>query len=232
VPPLLPRSKKLRTALLALVAIVFVAVAADLLANTSSSGNKSQPPKGSIAVRPPKGVTPLKLVVGSVVVQNTGKPAKVKLPVRRNLLRATQEYVQDAILTPLRTGRVDNSYDAFFDSGVKPAASGPDRPVLTEAGSGIARGPVHAVASPVRFDAIGDQNGNLALVATTFGLTARVSTPAGLLTITRLTELTFENEFGSWRVTAYDVAVRRRVGATTSSKRVSFANPGPTGVAS
>ena len=102
----------------------------------------------------------------------------------------------------------------MFDAGVKSAAAGPDRPALTEGSTGVVRGAVHATASPLRIDGIGDQSGKIALVATTFGLTVKASTPAGPLTITRLTELTFANEFGKWRVTAYKVVVRRRVGAT------------------
>jgi hypothetical protein len=227
-PSLLPRSKKLRTALLVLVSIVIIGIAASLLANTADSGSK-QKSTGSSTVAPQKNVAALRLRIGTVSIQNTGPPAKIQAPVRRAVLDATQVYVDDAILAPLKSGRVDTGYQSMFDSGVKSAAAGPDRPALTEGSTGVVRGAVHATASPLRIDGIGDQSGKIALVATTFGLTVKASTPAGPLTITRLTELTFANEFGKWRVTAYKVVVRRRVGATTTSKRASTG--GPTGVA-
>ena len=226
-PSLLPRSKKLRTALLVLVSIVIIGIAASLLANTADSGSK-QKSTGSSTVAPPKNVAALRLRIGTVSIQNTGPPAKIMAPVRRAVLDATQIYVDDAILAPLKSGRVDTSYQSMFDSGVDSAA-GPDRPALTEGSTGVVRGAVHATASPLRIDGIGDQSGKIALVATTFGMTVKASTPAGPLTITRLTELTFANEFGKWRVTAYKVVVQRHVGATTTSKRASTG--GPTGVA-
>jgi hypothetical protein len=229
-PSLLPRSKKLRTALLVLVSIVIIGIAASLLANTADSGSGSKhQSNGSSTVAPPKHVAALKLRIGTVSIQNTGPPAKIKAPVRRAVLDATQGYVDDAILAPLERGHVDTGYESMFDSGVKSAAAGPDRPALTEGSTGVARGAVHATASPLRVDGIGDQSGKIALVAASFGLTVKASTPAGPLTITRLTELTFANEFGKWRVTAYKVIVRRRIGATTTSKRASTGDP--TGVA-
>ena len=218
----LTRSSLLRRALALVAAIAVVAVAADLLANAADSG--TTPHERVVEIKPAKKNVALRLV-------DTGPPATVGPPVRRALLHAAQLYVDDAILAPLTHGRVDNAYETVFDAGVAAVASGPDRAVLTEAGTGAASAGLYATASPVRFDAIGDPHGQLALVATTFGLSVRASTPAGPLTVTRITELTFAPEFGRWRVTAYNVTVRRSVGSTTTSKRVSTGRAGPNGVA-
>jgi hypothetical protein len=211
--------------------IVFVVVLAIVLANLASSGDNSKP----AAKKPGKPAAAkageLKLVLGKVNVQNTGPPAKVKAPVREALLAATQTYVDDAILAPLEQGAVVNRYQAMFDPGVKSAAMGPDHGVLTEAKTGVAKGPVHATASPVVIDAIGDQTGKPALVATTFIMTVKATTPAGPMTIRRLTEFTFANEFGRWVVTAYNVGVRRTVGATTQSKTATTGDSIPNGTA-
>lgn len=225
----LTRSSLLRRALALVAAIAVVAVAADLLANAADSG--TTPHERVVEIKPAKKNVALRLVAGTVSVQDTGPPATVGPPVRRALLHAAQLYVDDAILAPLTHGRVDNAYETVFDAGVAAVASGPDRAVLTEAGTGAASAGLYATASPVRFDAIGDPHGQLALVATTFGLSVRASTPAGPLTVTRITELTFAPEFGRWRVTAYNVTVRRSVGSTTTSKRVSTGRAGPNGVA-
>ena len=130
------RSNKLRNTLVVVTSIAVVAVAADLLANTADSGSKQ--PNRHVSVVPTKRAAPLKLVVGTVSVQNTGPPAKLELPVRRAVLHAAQLYVDDAILAPLKTGRVDNRYETLFDAGVERAASGPDRAVLTEENTGLA----------------------------------------------------------------------------------------------
>jgi hypothetical protein len=218
--------------LLVVVSIAIIAVVAILLANTADSGS-TKASRGSTPGTPTTTTNPpLKLAIGTVDIQNTGPPAKIKLPVRRALLGAAQTYVDDAVLAPLRSGRVDNGYEKLFDPGLQPAASGKDRPALTEAQTGIARGPLHATASPVRLDGIGDQNGKIALVATTFAMTVKATTPVGPLTIHRSEELTFENQYGRWVVTAYSVGVIRTVGAKVASTDASTAGAtGPSGAA-
>ncbi len=224
-PALLPRSKKLRIALIVVASIVVIAIVAAVIASTGGSGNK----KRASTTKPtaPATTSALKLEIGTVKVQNTGSPTKLDTSLSRALLHDAQIYVNDAVLAPLESGNVDNAYEKVFGLSLRPAASGPDRGALTEAKTGVARGPVQATASRVRLDGIGDTDGKIALVATTFTLTVKATTPVGPLTIHRSTALTFENQFGSWVVTAYDVGVLRTVGATTTSKHAS--SPGGTG---
>jgi hypothetical protein len=232
VPPLIPRSKRLRTALLTGTAIVLVVALALVLASTSDNGGKQTAKakakakeKARVAAKP----KPLKLVLGPVVVQNTGLPAAVRPPVRQAVMRATQQYFDGAILAPVRRGRVDNKYERVFDPGVKGRASGHDRTVLTEAATRhIIRKPVRMKASQVRIDALGDPTGRLALVATTFTLRIDAKTPTGRqLVIRRRTELTFANEFGRWVATAYRVSVRRSVAGKTTTT-TAHSGPGTT----
>ena len=215
--------------MIVIAAVAVIAVAADLLANTASSGKKhtTGSAKAGTTTTPAKR-TALKLVIGTVKVQNTGRPTKIKAPVRRAVLQAAQAYVDDAILAPLKSGRVDNGYEKVFGLSLTSAASGPDRAVLTEAKTGLANGPVRVTASRVGLDGIGDQAGTIALVATTFGVTVKAPMAAGPLTISRVIELTFEHQFGRWVVTSYNVVVRRTAGAKTASTR---ATSGGNGVA-
>jgi hypothetical protein len=224
VPPR-KRSPKPRTLWIAAGSVVVVAVIALLLANTADSGNNSKPraANGKPAPTVPKS-NQLTLRVGKITVQNAGPPAKITRAVRNALLGKTQLYVNDAILAPLEKGQVINAYATVFDTGVRKAAARNDRAVLTEATTGKARGAVNATASPVRIDALGDPTGKLALAAATFTMNIKVPTPAGRVTIRRRTELTFENEFGTWAVTGYRVTVRRAVGAKTTSKTISTGN--------
>ena len=129
------------------------------------------------------------------------------------MLRNTQAYLDSAVLSPLeRHGVKKAAYQKLFDPFVKPAASTRDRAILTEANPPLTRGVVNGRASRVRLDALGDQNGKVVLIAATFTLTVNASTKAGPLKIVRLTELTFQNEFGRWVIAAYHVSVRRTIG--------------------
>ena len=212
--------------MIVIAAVAVIAVAADLLANTASSGKKHTTGSAKAGSTTPATPAAFKLVLGTVKVQNTGRPAKIKAPVRRAVLQAAQAYVDDAILTPLKSGRVDNGYEKVFGLSLKSAASGPDRAVLTEAKTGLANGPVRVTASRVGLDGIGDQAGTIALVATTFGVTVKAPMAAGPLTISRVIELTFEHQFGRWVVTSYNVVVRRTAGAKTASARAASGGNG------
>jgi hypothetical protein len=221
VPPLLPRSKKLRTALLVAGSLVFVAIVVAVLVSLGDSGAKHTPSLGK--AKKPSGTTAKTknpetlLVMGRVVVQNTGFPTAVKAPVRRVVMSATQRYFDDAIQAPLLHGKVDNAFATVFDAGVSGAARHGDRETLTDAATGPIRGPVRMGASKVRIDGLGDPSGKLVLVATTFTLDVNATTPTGKLTISRHTELTFAYESGHWLVTAYHVSVQRSIGKKTTS---------------
>jgi len=221
VPPLLPRSKKIRTALLAGAAVVVVVVVALLLASTADSGKKQAPAAAAKAKAKAKAAKAksgaLTLRMGPVNIASVGPPASVGQPLRRALLGATQQYFDYAIQDPLLEGRVNVAYTKLFDAGVKGPAARKDRAVLTESATGAIRRPPHMSASPVRMDALGDPAGHLALVATTFSLRVDADTPTGRLTIKRHTELTFADEFGHWVVTAYRVTVKRTLGRKTTT---------------
>ena len=192
-----------------------VAVVVVLFLTRSDSDKKVVTPPPTTTTRPPKPPAPLKLVIGRVVVQNVGPPAHVSRPLRRALLAAMQRYVDDAIIAPLEQGRLIAGYGKMYDPFVQGAALGSDRSVLTEVTMGFRQKHVHATASPVRLDALGGPDGRPVLVAATFSLNVDAQTSKGPLAIRRLTELTFSNEFGRWVVIAYNVGVRRTLGAHT-----------------
>ena len=228
---LLPQSKKLRKALAIAASVVFVGVIVIILVLTASSGDKHSPARSkkpsTTTVTKDAKKRSLKLVLGPVVVQDTGFPTKVRPPVRRAVMSATQRYFDDAIQAPLSHGKVNDAYTRVFDSGVNGQAAHRDRATMTELATGPIRGPVRMRASTVRIDALGDPSGKPTLVATTFNLNVSVATPTGKLTIKRNTELTFAYESGAWRVTAYDVTVRRTIRRKTTTT-TARARPGTT----
>jgi hypothetical protein len=199
-------------------AVVFVAALAAVLVSIADSGSKKKLTVAQPKARPT--TKSLTLVVGAVDVQSAGPPATVSPGVRRALMRATQQYFDDAIQGPLRHKAVNVAYTQVFDPGVKGDAAGRDRAALTESATGVIRGAAHLLATPVRIDGLGDPTGKLVLAATTFALQAKANTPTGPLTIRRHTELTFANEFGKWVVTAYRVTVRRSIGPSATASTV------------
>jgi hypothetical protein len=230
VPQFLPRSKKLRTALYAGGALVFVGIVAAILVITADSGTKHA--AGTTTTKPKKQVVAdakkesLKLVVGKVVVADTGFPTKMRPPVQHAVMAATQRYFDDAIQAPLRNGKVKAAYSRVFDAGVSALAARRDRAALTDAATGPLRSPIRIASSRVRIDVLGDQSGKPILVSTSFSLQVNARTPTARLKINRHTELTFAYESGRWRVTAYRVTVRRTLGPKTTKTTVH--SPGTT----
>ena len=184
---LLPRSKKLRTALL-----VFVGVVAAILVISADSGTKHNPAKPPKVPAKKQVVADVKkrsleLVIGRVVVQNTGFAAAVRPRVRAAVMAATQRYFDDAIQAPLRNGKVNNGYVKVFDARVNGPAARRDRATLTEAATGPMLAPVSIRSSRVHIDGLGDPSGSITLVATSFNLEIKARTPTGKLRIVRHT---------------------------------------------
>ncbi len=224
VPPR-KRAPKRNTAWIVAGSVVAIAVIAVLFAGLADSGDETSAAKPKPGEKPTT-AKPATLVLrlGGVSVQNTGTPTKMKPPIRKALMNISQTYVNNAVMAPLVSGKV-SPYALAFDPGVKAAAMRKDRAVLTEARTGAATGPVKATATPVRIDVLGDPSGKIAFAATTFSMRIKVPTAKGPINIRRLTELTFANEFGKWRVTAYRVTVRRTLGARTASSSASTESP-------
>ena len=210
-----PRSRRLHTGLIVAASIVVVAVVALLLANTADSGNKKKA-KATTSTGPVS-ETGLKLQLGTIHMQSAGPRALLPSQLRRLVVRSAQAYVDSAILAPLENGKLGFDYAKDFDALVKPAATSIDRLALTEAGTGLVSGPLHATASHVRLDGLGDPDGKVLLVAASFSMRIEGSTPTGPLTIARATELTFAKEFGKWVVTAYNVGVSRTINHSSTA---------------
>jgi hypothetical protein len=221
VPPVPPPSQRLRNALLVGASIVLVVGVALLLASTADTDSTHKAAKAKAKAKEKARIAaqarPVKLAVGRVIVQSTGLPSAVKPPVRRAVMSATQRYFDNAIQSPLRSRGVNPAYQNVFDTGVNGPAAHKDRAALTESATGPIRGPVRIWVSHVRIDGLGDPAGKIALVATTFTMRADARTPAGKLQIRRHTELTFAYELGRWKVTAYQVTVRRILGGKTTT---------------
>jgi hypothetical protein len=194
--------------------VLLAAVIAVIMIATSGTDNSTATPKSTPTTSSPAAAPEprLKLVIGRVLVRNVGPPAHVERPLRRGLLRATQRYVDGAIIAPLERGRATRGWGKLFDPWTARTARKRDLGDLTEVRMGFRRKRVHATASKVRVDALGGPEGHPALVALTWSMNIDANTSKGRLAIRRHTELTFAKEFGQWLVTAYQVDVSRSLG--------------------
>jgi hypothetical protein len=132
----------------------------------------------------------------------------INRPTRRAVLAGAQRYVDRAILAPLETGKAGRGYPALFVDGLRPAATGVDRNILTDLTVGNTATLVERV-SPVALSGLADARGSLLYLATKFSVTVEVTNAGGPMTINRDVELTFAPVGRAWLVTAYRVNMTR-----------------------
>ena len=68
------------------------------------------------------------LKVATVNIQTAGPSVPIDTPTGRAVLGVAQAYIDDAVFSPLKTGKVAASYPALFDTGLKAPRPGPTRP--------------------------------------------------------------------------------------------------------
>lgn len=160
------------------------------------------------------------LELGEAAVQSAGGDIALDEATQRAAVDVAQRYVDTAVLAPLVGGKVGKDYEALFDAGAAPGATGFDRGALTDEGVTKVSASPDVTATPVRIDALAGGDGALQLLAASFDLDVRGETATGPLAIARTTELTLAPAAdGAWAVTAYRVVVTRDLptGATTTT---------------
>jgi hypothetical protein len=189
------------------VACVFVAVVGACSSSSSSPApGLSTPSTSSRSAKVTRSTR--RLVLGTVDIQRVGGGGNVTTAVRRAVLATAQNYVDNAVLAPLETGRLGASYAAIFDPGIRPAATGPDRATLTDLAVGRTT-TMNEQATAVAVNALADQTGALVYASTSFKVTVQATTPKGAFTIARTVELTMQPVGSAWLIVAYRASVTR-----------------------
>ena len=153
-----------------------------------------------------------RLKLGKVHVQASGRRVTLSRAARRTVLAIAQSYVDKAILAPLVTGKVGRGYAALFVPGIREAATGADKPVLTEVPVGRTK-TFRERSSPVAVSALAGPSGDLIYLATTFHVNVHATRTSGAVTIDRKVELTYERAGRGLRVVAYRIRITRRAPA-------------------
>jgi hypothetical protein len=178
-------------------------------ANKKAASQKVTVPGANVTLR-----------LASIDVQSAGPAVTLDEKTKVAVMTQTRQYVEEAIVRPLLSGKKANkSYNKFFGPTVNGAAThAPDRGALTDDGVGKVSGDVSAPATKVAMHALVGTDGSLQFIATDFDLHLKSRLNKKPLRINRNTELTFEKAAsGKWVVTAYRVIATRTVGSSTSA---------------
>ena len=186
--------------------VLAVAVAAG---GCSSGDSKSDPP----AVTGPR-AKPLSLTVTAADLVSADKPmVTLDEGLRTAIEKKVQRVLQATVVTPLTTGKGGN-INALFTNDAAARANADDRAVMFDENQ-----PRMNRVVPDQLDmqltALAGADGGPVLVVAK--LAWRVHSPDGTLRIERQGELSFTPGFGNWLVSAYEIAVTRIAGDTSTT---------------
>jgi hypothetical protein len=155
--------------------------------------------------------TNVQLRLASTVVDTAGPAVTLDKATTNALMAQTRQYVNDAIIQPMLTGKPTAGYAALFSPTVSAAATkSNDRLALTDESVGKVSGNVKGLLSHVALTALADTNGAILYVASNFDLDLSVKVQSTPVAIKRHTELTFDKSpNGKWYITAYRVITTR-----------------------
>ena len=196
----------------ALVVIVAVAVGAVLLLSGGSSSDDSASSGGDTSASRDVANTKISLAAGDVTAESTGPPVTVSPQQTAGVIDVVGDYIETAIVKPLRTGQPAGDLGSVFGAAALARATGVDRAVLVDEGIPKVTGDLTVSAKPVTITGLGDQDGHLVAIAATVDLDV-TATPVGKalpLHIVRGGSFVLTPDAsGAWRVSAYQVLVTR-----------------------
>ncbi len=171
-----------------------------------------------------KNVDAVSLPVGTLKVEKPGFPADFPADVQTQVMALYTRYVDDGIVTALRTGKAkDADLPTLVDAGVTAKLAGPDRAVLFDEDLPPAVGKVTVTSSqPVPLTALAEFDGKAVIVIAGVQLDIVANNKSGPVHIVRSGDLLFAPDLtGAWKITGFDLSVDRSgkgvPGATTTT---------------
>jgi hypothetical protein len=201
-----------RTRTIGIVAGIVVLVAA-VVAVFVVAGGGDDTPSSSSAPTTAAHKTSVTLPLGDVTADSAGPPATVTPEQSQQILDLLGEYVKDATVQPLRSAAPTTADLAtVFDAGALAQATTTDRGVIFDEGLPKVTGNLDVVGQPVAMVGLGDQAGNLTLVAAAvlIDVNGQTAVKGAPLHIVRKADFVLAPDgAGGWRVTAYSMVVTR-----------------------
>ena len=210
------------------VMVLAVALGAGLaLAGCSGGDDVKAAPTTTTAA--PKTTVDIRL--GDVSADSAGAPVTISGDQSQRVLDALTTYVKGATVQPLRSGKPATAdFGAIFDANTLASATTKDRGILLDEGLPRVTGDLTVTAEPVNLLGLGDQSGNLTLIATSLVVDASGTTKvtgAAPLHVVRRADFTLQPDgAGGWKITAYNVTVARDGGELSPTTTAPAATTG------
>jgi hypothetical protein len=217
------RATRRRVTTFGVVVIVLVLGAGVALTSCSGGGGSDASTTTTAAPR-----TSVDLPLGDVSSDSAGGPVTVSADQTQHVLDALLTYVKGAMVQPLRSGKPATAdFAALFDPTTLASATTTDRGILLDEGLPKVTGDLTVNAQPVAMVGLGEQGGALTLitVALVVDATGTTKIKGAPLHVTRTANFTLQPDpSGTWKITAYQVAVARD-GADLSPTTTATAAP-------
>ena len=168
-------------------------------------GRSGIPPSTTIVETP---ATPVAFTVSSFVVEGATDPASVE-SVKAAVLSTFSRYLEEAVLTPLRSGGPAGEITPLFTARAAEhlSATGERNAFVDEGLPPAAR--IVARVAGLRLAGLADQNGDVVLVAARMDLTLVAGAPGVSITIDRGADLLLVADGDGWKIDSYAVRVAR-----------------------
>jgi hypothetical protein len=194
----------------ATAALVLALGAALVLTGCSGGGDEKAAPSSTTAA--PK--TTFDITLGEVTADSAGAPVTIASDQSQKVLDALTTYVKGATVQPLRSGKPATAdFGAIFDTNTLMSAMTTDRGILLDEALPRVTGDLTVTTQPVNLVGLGDQAGNLTLIATSLVVDATGATKvrgAAPVHVVRTADFTLQPDgSGAWKITAYNVTVAR-----------------------
>jgi hypothetical protein len=221
-----------RNRLIVIVAVVVVVIVVGVVAALALSGGGSGKSNHSAAPSTTHANTTITLTAGNVSAASAGPNLTVTPAQTQAIMTLIRNYIQIATVQPLRTGQPAGDMSSIFNAATLAQVNGPDRAVMTDEGLPKVTGALVVSAQPVSITGLGDQQGNLVLLAAQLQLTVdgQVKGSQTGVAVQRNGDFVVQsNGFGSWQVTSYAMSVNRAgAGVDTSASTGSASSTTPT----
>ena len=192
-------------------AVVVVLIAVAVGAVLVMSGGSSDDAEDAAGTRQVAN-TDIAIEAGEVTADSAGPPVSVSPEQASAVIDLIGDYVETAIVKPLRTGQPAGDLAGVFDAAALARAQGIDRAALVDEGLPKVAGHLTVTATPVAIAGLGDQAGNLVALTAAVDLDVSASAvgKAAPLHIVRTGSFVLSPDGGgAWKVSAYDVQVTR-----------------------
>jgi hypothetical protein len=193
------------------------ALAVSGVAALAACGGSSKPAAQQSAHKLKVSGANVELRLAAIDVESAGPSKQLDDATKTAVMTQTREYVSNAVVQPMLTGKPQNAFGTLFSPNVQGAAVGVDRKALTDDSVGKVNGPISAPSTPVILSALVLNDGSVPYIATDFDLNLSSKLQSQPLSIKRHVELTFQKSGAKWLVTAYRVTAVRNVAGQSST---------------